>query len=82
MLYEVITSPGLKSVRRAIKNTNDKIHSELGAILNSGTNRTMMQDALITMRNGRYCLPIKNEYKNQFQGMVHDQSSSGSTFFT
>ncbi len=74
-------SPGLKSVRRAIKNTNDKIHSELGAILNSGTNRTMMQDALITMRNGRYCLPIKNEYKNQFQGMVHDQSSSGSTFF-
>ncbi len=74
-------SPGLKSVRRAIKNTNDKIHSELGAILNSGSNRSMMQDALITMRNGRYCLPIKNEFKNQFQGMVHDQSSSGSTFF-
>lgn len=74
-------SSGLKSVRRAIKNTNDKIREQLGSIMNSQTTRGMMQDALITMRNGRFCLPIKSEFKGQFQGMVHDQSSSGSTVF-
>lgn len=72
-------SPGLKSVRRAIRNANDKIHSELSAILNSS--RNMLQDNLITMRNGRYCLPVRSEFKSQFQGMIHDQSSSGSTLF-
>lgn len=72
-------SPGLKSVRRAIRNANEKIHSELSSILNSS--RTMLQDNLITMRNGRYCLPVRSEFKSQFQGMVHDQSSSGSTLF-
>jgi DNA mismatch repair protein MutS2 len=72
-------SPALKSVRRAIKNANDKIHSELGSILNSS--RTLLQENIITMRNGRYCLPVRSEFKNQFQGMVHDQSSTGSTLF-
>jgi DNA mismatch repair protein MutS2 len=72
-------SPALKSVRRAIHNTNDKIHSELSQILNSS--RTMLQENIITMRNGRYCLPVRSEYKNQFNGMVHDQSSTGSTMF-
>ncbi|HKL98804.1 MAG TPA: endonuclease MutS2 [Mobilitalea sp.] len=72
-------SPELKSVRRAIRNTNDKIHGELSSILNSS--RTMLQENIITMRNGRYCLPIRSEYKNQFQGMIHDQSSTGSTLF-
>lgn len=72
-------SPALKSVRRAIHNANDKIHSELSSILNSS--RTMLQENIITMRNGRYCLPIRAEYKNQFQGMIHDQSSTGSTLF-
>ena len=72
-------SPALKSVRRGIKNANDKIHSELSSILNSS--RTMLQDNLITMRNGRYCLPVRAEYKSQFQGMIHDQSSTGSTLF-
>ena len=72
-------SPDLKSVRRAIRIANDKIHSELSQILNSS--RTMLQDNLITMRNGRYCLPVRAEFKSQFQGMIHDQSSSGSTFF-
>ncbi|MBP1754740.1 MAG: mutS2 [Firmicutes bacterium] len=72
-------SSGLKSVRRSIKSANDKIHSELGSILNSS--RTMLQENIITMRNGRYCLPIRSEYKNQFQGMIHDQSSTGSTLF-
>ncbi len=72
-------SPALKSVRRSIHVTNDRIHSELGSILNSS--RTMLQENIITMRNGRYCLPIRAEFKNQFQGMIHDQSSSGSTLF-
>lgn len=74
-------SPGLKSVRRQIKITNDKVHEQLNTILNSSTTRTMLQDALITMRNGRYCLPVKQEFKNTFQGMMHDQSSTGSTAF-
>lgn len=72
-------SPSLKSVRRTIRITNDKIHSELSSILNSS--RTMLQDNIITMRNGRYCLPVRSEFKGQFQGMIHDQSSSGSTIF-
>ncbi len=72
-------SPALKSVRRAIRNTNDRIHSEISSILNSS--RTMLQENIITMRNGRYCLPVRAEYKSQFQGMVHDQSSTGSTLF-
>ncbi len=74
-------SPGLKSVRRQIKLANDKIHEQLGSILNSASTKGMLQDAIITMRNGRYCLPIKQEYKNTFQGMMHDQSSTGSTAF-
>ncbi len=72
-------SPALKSVRRSIHNTNDRIHSELSSILNSS--RTMLQDNIITMRNGRYCLPVRAEYKGQFPGMIHDQSSTGSTLF-
>ncbi|MDD3173289.1 MAG: endonuclease MutS2 [Herbinix sp.] len=72
-------SPALKSVRRSIHNTNDRIHSDLSSILNSS--RTMLQDNIITMRNGRYCLPIRAEFKSQFQGMIHDQSSTGSTLF-
>lgn len=72
-------SSALKTVRRSIHNTNDRIHSELSKILNSS--RTMLQDNLITMRNGRYCLPVRAEFKSQFQGMIHDQSSTGSTLF-
>jgi DNA mismatch repair protein MutS2 len=72
-------SPALKTVRRSMRNTNDRIHSELSSILNSS--RTMLQENIITMRNGRYCLPVRSEYKNQFQGMIHDQSSTGSTLF-
>lgn len=72
-------SSSLKTVRRSIRNTNDKLHSELTQILNSS--HTMLQENIITMRNGRYCLPIRSEYKNQFPGMIHDQSSTGSTLF-
>jgi DNA mismatch repair protein MutS2 len=72
-------SPTLKSIRRSIRVANDRIHSELSSILNSS--RTMLQDNIITMRNGRYCLPVRAEFKGQFQGMIHDQSSTGSTLF-
>lgn len=73
-------SPKLKSIRRSKISTNDKIHSQLNSMLN-GSYRTYLQDAVITMRNNRYCIPVKSEYKNQVNGMVHDQSSTGSTFF-
>lgn len=72
-------SSGLKSVRRSMNNINNKIHDELNRILNSS--RSLLQDALITMRDGRYCLPVKAESKSSFPGMVHDQSSTGSTLF-
>lgn len=72
-------SPGLAHVRRSMKITADRIHTQLNSMLNS--NRSYLQDAVITMRNGRYCLPVKSEYKNQVPGMVHDQSSTGSTLF-
>ena len=73
-------SPSLKQIRRKKALTNDKIHSQLTSMVN-GSYRTYLQDAVITMRSGRYCLPVKSEYKGQVSGMVHDQSSTGSTFF-
>lgn len=72
-------SSALRSIRRSIRVSNDKIHSQLSSILNSS--QKMLQENIITMRNGRYCLPVRSEYKNQFQGMIHDQSSTGSTLF-
>lgn len=72
-------SPGLRHVRRQIRGIGDKIHTQLNSILNSS--RTYLQDAVITMRDGRYCLPVKAEHKNQVSGMVHDQSATGSTLF-
>ena len=73
-------SPTLKSIRRSMITTNEKIHSQLNSMVN-GSYRTYLQDAVITMRNNRYCIPVKSEYKSQVKGLVHDQSSSGSTFF-
>ena len=74
-------SPALHSVRRTIRNINDKIHGAMNNLLNSSTTRSYLQDAVITMRNGRYCLPVKAEYKGQVPGMIHDQSSTDSTLF-
>ena len=73
-------STGLRQVRRSMKLTNDKIHTQLSSFV-SGNSRTYLQDAVVTMRNGRYCIPVKAEYKSQVPGMIHDQSSTGSTIF-
>ena len=73
-------SPALHHVRRSILAANDKIHSTLSGMVN-GSARTYLQDAVITQRNGRYCIPVKAEYRSQVPGMIHDQSSTGSTLF-
>ena len=73
-------SPALKQIRRSMKLTGERIHAQLADMV-SGSARTYLQDAVITMRNGRYCIPVKSEYKSQVPGMIHDQSSTGSTFF-
>lgn len=73
-------SPTLKHIRRQMTIVGERVHTQLNSMLN-GSMRSMLQDAVITMRNNRYCLPIKAEYKSHVSGMVHDQSASGSTFF-
>ena len=73
-------SSTLRQIRRSMVQTNDKIRSQLISMVN-GSARTYLQDAVITQRNGRYCIPVKAEHKNQVPGMIHDQSSSGSTLF-
>lgn len=73
-------SPALRQLRRSMKAANDKIHSTLTGLVN-GSARSYLQDAVITQRNGRYCIPVKAEYRSQVPGMIHDQSSTGSTLF-
>ena len=74
-------SSTLKSIRRSMRGMNDKIRAQMNHMINNTTTRSYLQDAVITMRDGRYCLPVKAEAKSQIPGMVHDQSSSGSTLF-
>ena len=74
-------SGNLRSIRRKISAAEVSIHSTLNKIVKSEANRDKLMDALITSRNGRYCIPVKIEYKNSFPGMVHDRSSTGSTVF-
>ncbi len=73
-------SSTLKQIRRSIGNINDKVHSTLSGLVN-GSLRTYLQDPIITMRGDRYCIPVKAEYRSQVQGLIHDQSSTGSTLF-
>lgn len=73
-------SSNLRQIRRNMKITGDRIHTQLSSLVN-GSARNYLQDSVITMRNGRYCIPVKAEYKGQVPGMVHDQSSTGSTLF-
>lgn len=71
----------LRETRRGIKIANDRIKEQLNSILHSQTYKNMLQEAVITIRNDRYCVPVKQEYKNAFSGMIHDQSSTGATVF-
>ena len=73
-------SPTLRQIRRSMGITNDRIRSQLNSMVN-GSTRTYLQDAVITQRNGRYCIPVKAEHRSQVPGMIHDQSSTGSTLF-
>ncbi len=73
-------SSTLKHIRRSIESINDKVHSTLTSLVN-GSLRSYLQDPIITMRGDRYCIPVKAEYRSQVNGMIHDQSSTGSTLF-
>ena len=74
-------SPELFKIRKSIRGMNDRIHAQLTKLMNNSTTRTYLQDAVVTMRDGRYCLPVKAEAKGNVPGMMHDQSSTGSTLF-
>ncbi len=74
-------SVSLKNIRRNIKSSNDRIKEQLTDIIHSQSYRNMLQDPVITIRNERYCVPVKQEYRNSFSGMVHDQSATGATVF-
>ena len=73
-------SANLQKIRRSIQSFDGKIHSALNSMVN-GSMRNYLQDAIVTMRGDRYCLPVKAEYRSQVKGMIHDQSSTGSTLF-
>lgn len=74
-------SVNLKNIRRQIKITNDRIHSQLSSLVNSQSGKTYLQDSIITMRDGRYCVPVKQEHRSNVAGIIHDQSATGSTLF-
>lgn len=74
-------SAALRAVRRSLRGMNDKIRAQMNAMMNNTTIRSYLQDTVITMRDGRYCLPVKAEAKSQVPGMIHDQSATGSTLF-
>ena len=73
-------SSALLQIRRSMRQMNDKVHNTLNSMVN-GSARSYLQDPVVTMRNGRYCLPVKAEHRSQVPGMIHDQSSTGSTLF-
>lgn len=74
-------SSHLKSIRRSITLANEKIRQQLAKLVSNDAHKDKLQDSLVTMRNGRYCIPVKQEYRSQFPGMIHDRSGSGSTLF-
>lgn len=74
-------STKLRSIRKSIRGMNDRVHAQLNKLMAQESTRSFLQDAVVTMRGDRFCLPVKAEYKSQVPGMVHDQSSTGSTVF-
>lgn len=74
-------SPELRSIRRSIVRQNEAIKAKMNHMLGSAENKTLLQDSIVTMRDGRYVIPVKQEYRSRFPGIVHDQSSTGATLF-
>ena len=74
-------SSTLRGIRKSMRGMNDKIRNQMNSMINNTTTRGYLQDTVITMRDGRFCLPVKAEFKSQVSGMIHDQSSTGSTLF-
>lgn len=74
-------SPELRSIRRAMVRQNDALKAKMNHIINSADNRTILQDSIVTMRNGRYVIPVKQEHRSRVPGIVHDQSGTGATLF-
>ena len=74
-------SPDLRRIRRSIARQNDAVKSRINRILNSGDNKKVLQDSIVTVRNGRYVIPVKQEHRGSVPGIVHDQSGSGATLF-
>jgi len=74
-------SANLATIRRSIRTSNDRIRDHLNGVIHSASYKNMLQEAIITIRNDRYCVPVKAEYRTAFPGMIHDQSASGATLF-
>lgn len=74
-------SPELRSIRRSIVRQNEAIKAKMNHMLGSAENKTLLQDSIVTMRDGRYVIPVKQEHRSKFPGIVHDQSSTGATLF-
>ena len=69
----------LRKIRKQITDAEMKIKDKLNAIIHSSSTSKFLQDSVVTFRNGRYVIPVKQEYKNEINGLVHDSSASGST---
>ena len=74
-------SPQLRTLRRSIDRQKETIKNRINQIISSRENQSYLQDALVTLRGGRYVIPVKQEYKTKISGIVHDQSGSGATLF-
>ena len=74
-------SPTLADIRRKIRNSQSKVKEQLDRLIHSNTYAKYLQEPIVTMRDGRYCVPVKAEYRNEIKGMVHDTSGSGATIF-